>query len=66
MGMLEIMYQVKDYADYLVSSENEEALDGWPYDRLMESIIENPEMDALHCSSNIVDTYLDSIKGNPS
>ncbi len=66
MAMLEIMYQVKDYADYLVSSENEEALDGWPYDRLVESIIENSEMDGLHFSSSIVDTYLDSIKGNPS
>ena len=66
MGMLEIMYQVKDYADYLVSSENEEALDGWPYDKLVESIIENPEMDGLHLSSSIVDTYLDSVKGSPS
>ncbi|MHC4268924.1 MAG: clostripain-related cysteine peptidase [Planctomycetota bacterium] len=66
MGMLEIMYQIKDYADYLVSSENEEALDGWPYDKLVESIIENPEMDGLYLSSSIVDTYLDSVKGSPS
>jgi hypothetical protein len=60
------MYQVKDYADYLVSSENEEALDGWPYDKLIETIINNPEMDGLQLSSSIVDTYLDSVKGTPS
>ncbi|MDP7526742.1 MAG: clostripain-related cysteine peptidase, partial [Candidatus Marinimicrobia bacterium] len=66
MGMLEVMYQVKDYADYLVSSENEEALDGWPYDKLIETIINNPEMDSSLFSTSIVDTYLDSVKGNPS
>ena len=66
MGMLEAMYQVKDYADYLVSSENEEALDGWPYDKLIETIINNPEMDSSLFSTSIVDTYLDSVKGSPS
>ncbi len=66
MGMLEIMYQVKDYADYLISSENEEALDGWPYDKIIETIIEKPEMDCSQFSSCIVDSYLDSVKGNPS
>ncbi len=66
MGMLEIMYQVKDYADYLISSENEEALDGWPYDKIVETIIENPEMDCSQFSSCIVDSYLDSVKGSPS
>ena len=60
------MYQVKDYADYLVYSENEEALDGWPYDRLVGSIIKNPEMDGSHFSSSIIDTYLDSVKSSPS
>lgn len=66
MGMLEIMYQVKDYADYLISSENEEALDGWPYDKVVNTIIENPEMDCSQFSSCIVDSYLDSVKGTPS
>ncbi|ODS33443.1 MAG: Clostripain precursor [Candidatus Scalindua rubra] len=66
MGMLEIMYQVKDYANYLISSQNEEALDGWPYDKLLEIIIANPEMDGSQLASKIVDSYIDSIKGNPS
>jgi len=66
MGMLEVMYQVKDYANYLISSENEEALDGWPYDKLIETIINSPEMDSSLFSNSIVDTYLDSAKGNPS
>ncbi|MEE9260655.1 MAG: clostripain-related cysteine peptidase [Candidatus Scalindua sediminis] len=66
MGMLEVMYQVKDYADYLVTSENEEALDGWPYDKLLEHIMDNPEMDGLQLASNIVDIYIDSVKGTPS
>ncbi len=66
MGMLEVMYQVKDYADYLVTSENEEALDGWPYDKLLEPIIDDPEMDGLQLASNIVDLYIDSVKGTPA
>jgi hypothetical protein len=66
MGMLEVMYQVKDYADYFVASQNEEALDGWPYDKLLESIINDPEMDGLQLASNIVDIYIDSVKGTPS
>ncbi len=66
MGMLEVMYQVKDYADYLVTSENEEALDGWPYDKLLESIIDDPEMDGLQLASNIVDLYIDSVKVTPA
>jgi hypothetical protein len=66
MGMLEVMYQIKDYADYLVASENEEALDGWPYDKLLEPIMDNPEMDGLQLASNIVDIYIDSVKGTPS
>lgn len=66
MGMLEVMYQVKDYADYLVTSENEEALDGWPYDKLLEPIIDDPEMDGLQLASNVVDLYIDSVKGTPA
>lgn len=63
MGMLEVMYQVKDYADYFVASQNEEALDGWPYDKLIESIVNDPEMDGLQLATNIVDIYIDSVKG---
>ncbi len=66
MGMLEVMYQIKDYADYLVVSENEEALDGWPYDKLIGPIMDDPEMDGLQLASNIVDIYIDSVKGAPS
>jgi len=66
MGMLEVMYQVKDYADYLVASENEEALDGWPYDKLLEPIIDDPDMDGLQLASNVVDSYIDSVKGTPA
>ena len=66
MGMLEVMYQVKDYAEFLVSSQNEEALDGWPYDKLLQLINSAPQMDGLQLSSNVVDAYIDSVKGNPS
>jgi len=66
MGMLEVMYQIRDYADYLISSENEEALDGWPYDKLIQPIINKPEMDSSQLASIVVDTYIDSVKGSPS
>ncbi len=66
MGMLEVMYQIKDYADYLISSQNEEALDGWPYDKLLESLIDDPDMDSSQLTSNVVDTYIDSVKGSPA
>ncbi len=36
MGMLEVAYEIKDYADYMVASENTEPGDGWPYDKSFE------------------------------
>lgn len=66
MGMLEVMYQVKDYADYFVSSQNEEALDGWPYDKLIKPIIDNQEIDSMQLASDIVDSYIDSVKSSPT
>ena len=54
MGYLEVFYHFKDYADFIVASEEEWPEDGWAYNDFLPKLIENPNMEAKDLASNIV------------
>ncbi|MEE9200166.1 MAG: clostripain-related cysteine peptidase, partial [Candidatus Brocadiales bacterium] len=62
MGMAEVLYQVGNSARYAIVSENEEALDGWPYDKVLGAFIRDPSRPAREIATAIVDAYVDQVQ----
>ncbi len=44
MNMLEIGYEMKDTANYMVGSEETEPGAGWPYANILQALTKNPQM----------------------
>jgi hypothetical protein len=64
MAMTEVAYQIKDYADILVTSEENEPGDGWPYDTILAQLVANPTMSSTQLATDIVDKYIYSYPYN--
>ena len=64
MGMTEVAYQIKDYADILIASEESVPFNGWPYDAILEELIVNPLISPGQLSADIVDKYIYSYPYN--
>jgi len=60
MGMVEVAYQIKDYADVMVGSEEVEPGDGWPYDTVLSDLVASPTLTATDLGSVIVTRYGES------
>ena len=58
MAMTEVAYQIKDYADIMVSSEENEPGNGWPYDTILAQLVSNPLMSPKQLAVDIVDKYI--------
>ncbi len=58
MAMTEVAYQIKDYADILVASEENEPGDGWPYDTILGELVVNPLISSEQLAVDIVDKYI--------
>ena len=58
MAMTEVAYQIKDYADILVTSEESEPEGGWPYDTILSQLVSNPLMSPEEFATDIVDKYI--------
>ena len=58
MAMVEVAYQIKDYADIMVASEENEPGDGWPYDTILAQLVANPAMSSTQLAIDIVDKYI--------
>jgi hypothetical protein len=58
MAMLEVGYQVKDFATFLVGSQNCEMKDGWNYQNFF-SCFNEPPVEAATAAQAIVKTYGD-------
>jgi len=58
MAMTEVAYQIKDYADILVASEESEPFDGWPYDTILGELSGNPLVSSGQLAVDIVDKYI--------
>ncbi|MCX7796947.1 MAG: clostripain-related cysteine peptidase [bacterium] len=57
MAMMEVAYQIKDYANYLVGSEESEPSWGWPYNTILTDLVSNPNMSPSTLASTIVNKY---------
>ncbi|MBC8499680.1 MAG: hypothetical protein H8D39_04030 [Candidatus Atribacteria bacterium] len=64
MAMTEVAYQIKDYADILVASEENEPNDGWPYDTILGELAGNPLISPEQLAVDIVDKYIFSYPFN--
>lgn len=58
MAMTEVAYQIKDYADILVTSEESEPNDGWPYDTILGELVGDPTMSSTQLADTIVNRYI--------
>jgi len=58
MAMTEVAYQIKDYADILVTSEESEPFGGWPYDAILAQLAANPTMSSTQLAADIVEKYI--------
>ncbi len=60
MNMIEVAYQVKDMAEYVVGSQETEPGGGWPYGAVLTALTAKPEMTGQELASMIVDKYMAS------
>ena len=58
MSNIEVAYQLRDHVRYIVASEENEPADGWPYDRILDRITANPDMEAPELARSIVSDYV--------
>jgi hypothetical protein len=57
MSMLELAYEHRRLAGYVVGSEEVEPGDGWPYDRILKALVADPEMTGEDLGRVIVREY---------
>jgi len=57
MQMIEIGYEIADYAEYMTGSEETEPASGWDYDSSLLSLVYNPTMSAETLGAQFVNDY---------
>ncbi|MHA1732893.1 MAG: clostripain-related cysteine peptidase [Promethearchaeota archaeon] len=57
MGSAEMFHELKDYAGVVVGSEKVEPGDGYPYDDILQWLVDNPSASAESLGSTIVQKY---------
>jgi Clostripain family len=57
MGMIEIGYQLRDHAQFMVASQEDEPRYGWPYQAILTALGQNPAMTPRQVSAMIVRSY---------
>ena len=62
MGLLEVEYEVKDFVDVSVHSEETEPWDGYPYDVLLAWLNSNPNATPQALGHNFAMLYVESYK----
>ncbi len=60
MSNLEVAYQARPYVKFIVASEENEPNDGWPYDRVLRHLVDQPETPTAEFASHIVNAYVQS------
>jgi len=62
--MLEMAYDLRNYADHIVGSEKDVPDRGFPYNTLLEAITTNANMPPLKAAQTLVDVYVDFYTSN--
>jgi len=57
MGMIEPLYDIKEFAEYFVASEALEPADGWNYERVFGKLSSNPSASPEEFGKMIVDSF---------
>ncbi len=60
MGMIEVAYDIKNFADFMVASENTEPADGWPYNKILWILVNNPDITPKNFAKKIVEEFISS------
>ena len=60
MQMIEVAYELKDCAKFIVASEETEPGDGWPYDLILAPLYKNAGMSAYELAKMIPQAYFQS------
>ncbi|MGC9336466.1 MAG: clostripain-related cysteine peptidase, partial [Anaerolineae bacterium] len=60
MSNLEVAYQARPFVRYVVASEENEPNNGWPYDRVLRYLVDNPDAETADLARHIVQAYVDS------
>lgn len=57
MNILEIAYEIHDYAHFMVGSQETASGSGWPYDKIFTALAAAPEMTAKQLGETVVHEY---------
>ena len=60
MSNLEVAYQIRPYAQYMVASEESEPNDGWPYTSVLRELVTDPDQSTADLAAHIVGVYIHS------
>jgi hypothetical protein len=60
MGMVEVVYDIKDYIRTYVGPQIICPLEGFPYDRILAEVVADPGMNRNECAAVIVETTVDN------
>jgi hypothetical protein len=60
MSNIEVAFQVQPYVKYMVASEESEPNDGWPYERVLRHLVEDPDLTTAQAAEHIVRDYIRS------
>jgi hypothetical protein len=64
MNQVEVAYQVRTQASFLVGSELTEPAEGWPYQKVLGALAKRPSMSSADFAKTIVDAYVASYRGS--
>ncbi len=64
MGSAEIAYSLRDFAKYLIASEELEPEFGWDYTSVLNPVAENPSIKTEDLAYSIARSYIDNAKVN--
>jgi hypothetical protein len=59
MEMMEIAYEIRSYASYMVGSEETEPVDGWPYNTVLTDLTTTPTITPGDLAICIVNRYME-------
>jgi len=57
MAMIEVAYEIRNFARVMVASQADEAGDGWPYDTILLELKNNPFLEAEELATLMVERY---------
>lgn len=58
MGMVEVAYELRGAADYVIASEKDVPAEGWPYDTWMDALPSNYTSDAVQFGNVLAGVYM--------